>query len=157
MRHSQTAPVGVEGSRHLSNWELAYTHFERPSATFHGDGTMGITPTLLQQQARFDVFLASYNQERPHQGLGMRARRALHAVRATAHRRPSQKPAEPLFAFVRVSDGRPINCELMFNGESYGWEARFLDGDELWYSRGGFALKELAVAWAWEARRAMEG
>jgi len=67
------------------------------------------------------------------------------------------KAAEPLFDFTRASDGRPIACELMFRGESYGWEARFLDRGEIWYSHGAFSLKELAVAWAWQERKAMEG
>jgi hypothetical protein len=67
------------------------------------------------------------------------------------------KPVDLLFEFVRAPDASPIRCELRFNGESYGWEARFFDGRELWYSRGAFALKEFAIQWAWEERKAMEG
>jgi hypothetical protein len=42
-------------------------------------------------------------------------------------------------------------------GESYGWEAQFLERGELVCSHGGFVLKELAIRWAWEERKAMEG
>ena len=67
------------------------------------------------------------------------------------------KPTELLFEFIRASDQSPIRCELRFNGESYGWEARFMDRGELWYSRGAFPLKELAIQFAWVERMAMEG
>ena len=75
------------------------------------------------------------------------------------HKTPTAKPrpAEPLFEFTRASDRRPITCELRFNSESYGWEVRFLDRGGLWYSRGAFAVKELAVAWAWQKRTEIEG
>jgi hypothetical protein len=32
-----------------------------------------------------------------------------------------------------------------------------IDRGDLWYSRGTFPLKELAVQWAWVERKAMEG
>jgi hypothetical protein len=49
------------------------------------------------------------------------------------------QPGELLFEFVRASDGAPIRCELRFHGESYGWEAQFLDRGELWYAHGSDA------------------
>ena len=74
------------------------------------------------------------------------------------HRAPPRlpKPGELLFEFVRASDGAPIRCELMFHGESYGWEARFLEGGELFYSHGGYAMKAEAIAWAESERDAIE-
>ena len=66
-------------------------------------------------------------------------------------------PAEPLFQLTRASDQKSISCELEFKGESDGWEVRFLDGGELWHSRGAFALRQSAVAWAWQKRREIEG
>ena len=51
------------------------------------------------------------------------------------------RPGERLFAFARASDRAPMSCELRFHGESYGWEAQFLERGELWYSRGGFAMR----------------
>ena len=77
----------------------------------------------------------------------------------TAHRPPARprQPTlgEPLFTFVRASDHAPMACELRFYGE-YGWEARFLERGELFASRGGFALRELAVRWAEIERQAIE-
>ena len=75
------------------------------------------------------------------------------------HTPPTSAPraTEPLFEFVRASDQRAVACALVFNGDSYGWEVLFLDAGELWYSRGAFPLKELAVAWAWQERKAIEG
>ena len=61
-----------------------------------------------------------------------------------------------MFEFVRASDRAPMSCELRFNGESYGWEAQFLERGELWYRRGCFALRKQAIAWAEEERRSVE-
>ena len=52
-------------------------------------------------------------------------------------------PGELLFEFVRASDRAPMSCELRFHGESYGWEAQFLERGEILASRGGFGLREL--------------
>ena len=49
-----------------------------------------------------------------------------------------------------------MTCELRFHGESYGWEAQFLERGELLYSRGAFMTRALAVQWAEEERKAME-
>lgn len=37
------------------------------------------------------------------------------------------RPGELLFEFLRASDRAPMSCELRFHGESYGWEAQFLE------------------------------
>lgn len=66
------------------------------------------------------------------------------------------QPGELLFEFVRASDRAMIRCELRFNGESYGWEAQFFEGGELWYSRGAFVTKALAIQWATEERKGHE-
>jgi hypothetical protein len=71
-----------------------------------------------------------------------------------ADRRPT--PGELLFEFVRVSDQAPMPCELRFHGESYGWEAQFLERGELLLSRGAFVTRAVAVRWAEEMRHAME-
>jgi len=60
-----------------------------------------------------------------------------------------RKPGEPIFEFLRASDRRRMVVEVRFNGESYGWEAQFLeDGIELSHSRGLFPTRALAVQWA---------
>jgi hypothetical protein len=68
------------------------------------------------------------------------------------------KPGELLFEFVRASDRAPMSCELRFHGESYGWEAQFLERGELFFGSGAFVTKAAAVRWAgrcarpWRAR-----
>jgi hypothetical protein len=37
-----------------------------------------------------------------------------------------------------ASDQAPMSCELRFHGESFGWEAQFLERGELFASRGAF-------------------
>jgi hypothetical protein len=65
-------------------------------------------------------------------------------------------PGERLFEFVRTSDRAPMSCELRFHGESYGWEAQFLERGELRYAHGGFVTRASAIAWAETERQAME-
>lgn len=68
-----------------------------------------------------------------------------------------ERPPELLFDFSRLSDCAPIRCDLKFHGEDYGgWEARFFNRGELFFSRGGFAMKADAVAWAEEMRPTVE-
>jgi hypothetical protein len=74
--------------------------------------------------------------------------------RPPARLSPGQ-PGELLFEFRRASDGRLLRVELRFNGESYGWEAQFLEGGELLFSRGTFATRALAIQWAHEERKAL--
>lgn len=72
---------------------------------------------------------------------------------STMPRQP--KPGELLFEFVRASDRAPMSCELRFHGESYGWEAVFLERGELFFSHGAFVTKAVAVQWAEVKRDAM--
>ena len=66
------------------------------------------------------------------------------------------RPGELLFEFVRASDRAPMSCELRFHGESYGWEAPFIEGGELLFSHGAFVTRALAVQWAEEEQKSME-
>jgi hypothetical protein len=65
------------------------------------------------------------------------------------------KPGEVLFVFVRASDRAPMTCELRFHGESYGWDAQFLERGELCYSRR-FITRRAAEQWAAQERAVME-
>ena len=49
-----------------------------------------------------------------------------------------------------------MSCEFRFHGESYGFEAQFLERGELLYSRGAFTMHAQAVLWAEEERKEME-
>ena len=69
-------------------------------------------------------------------------------------RQPS--PGELLFAFDGGYPRRRMRCELRFHGESYGWEAQFLDTRGLFYAHGAFPMRALAIAWAQETRKDLE-
>ena len=45
---------------------------ERMHLTLKTEATKPAAANVLQQQARFDAFVDRYNQERPHQALGMK-------------------------------------------------------------------------------------
>jgi hypothetical protein len=72
---------------------------------------------------------------------------------------PARQPApgERLFSFLRMPDHTPVECELRFHGEAFGWEAQFLERGELLFSRAAFATRALAAQWAGEERKALEG
>jgi len=52
---------------------------ERMHLTLKKEATKPAAANVLQQQARFDAFIARYNQERPHQALGMKVPADLYA------------------------------------------------------------------------------
>ena len=52
---------------------------ERMHLTLKKEATKPAAANVLQQQARFDTFLTQYNQERPHQALGMNVPADLYA------------------------------------------------------------------------------
>lgn len=65
-----------------------------------------------------------------------------------------EHPSEPLFEFVRASDGARISCVLRNHGK-WGVEAQFLERGELFFSRR-FDTRALAVQWAQLERQDME-
>jgi hypothetical protein len=66
------------------------------------------------------------------------------------------RPAERLFAFVRMSDRARMACDLRFDAESSAWEVQLLERGELMESRRGFATRARAIQWAEDERRKME-
>jgi hypothetical protein len=62
-------------------------------------------------------------------------------------------PREHLWTLRR--DNVEWSCELVFRGESYGWEARVLNAGDLVISRR-FVLREPAIHWANDQRRDIE-
>ena len=52
-------------------------------------------------------------------------------------------------------DGRQIDAELCFHGESYGWECQFLHDGEMAYGRR-WALRAQALTEADEKRHELE-
>jgi hypothetical protein len=66
------------------------------------------------------------------------------------------RPGEPLCAFVRERDKKRFDCELRFNGESYGCEAQIFEQGELFTTHGRFVTRAMAVQWAEEMRNFFE-
>ena len=72
---------------------------------------------------------------------------------AAAPRRPAWRAAVRVHSRIRrYAD----DLRAAVNGESYGWEAQLFERGDLFYSRGAFVTRVLAVQWAEEERRAFE-
>jgi putative transposase len=100
---------------------------ERMHLTLKREATKPAAPNLLQQQARFDTFLARYNQERPHQALDMQ----VPADRYTPSTRPYQGlgdleyPCHDWTATVTTCgricyEKRKVNLSTVFAGQKVG-------------------------------------
>jgi len=117
---------------------------ERMHLTLKREATKPASPNFLQQQARFDTFLARYNDERPHHALDMR-------VPADDYR-PSSRPYEglvelayPLHDWTAIVttcgricyEKRKVNLSTVFAGQKVGvaqvsehiWLVSFMDYD----------------------------
>jgi putative transposase len=117
---------------------------ERIHLTLKKEATKPASFNFLQQQARFDDFVALYNNDRPHQALGMRYPAELYTPSTRAYRPPD----EPEYPFhdrtVRVTQcgricigRRKINLSVVFAGQTVGirevsdriWLVSFMDFD----------------------------
>jgi putative transposase len=59
---------------------------ERMHPTLKKEATKPAAANVLQQQARFDAFIERYNQDRPHQGLGMKVPADVYARSSRVYR-----------------------------------------------------------------------
>jgi len=117
---------------------------ERMHLTLKTEATKPAAPNFLQQQARFDAFLARFNHERPHQALGMRVPGECYT--------PSTRPYRglpdltyPFHDWTAVIthcgrlcfDRRKVNVSQVFAGQQVGvrqvtdriWLVSFMDYD----------------------------
>jgi putative transposase len=117
---------------------------ERMHLTLKTEATKPAAPNFLQQQARFDVFLTRYNQERPHQALDM----GVPAEYYTASTRPYRGLTDLAYPFHDWTavvthcgrlcfDRRKVNLSQVFAGQQVGvrqvtdriWLVSFMDYD----------------------------
>ena len=117
---------------------------ERMHLTLKTEATRPTSPNFLHQQARFDAFLDRYNQERPHQALGMQ----VPGERYTRSPRPYRGLADldyPLHDWSAIVTRcgricyrrRKINLSQAFAGQTVGvkqvseqlWLVSFMDYD----------------------------
>jgi putative transposase len=117
---------------------------ERMHLTLKREATKPAGPNFLQQQARFDAFLARYNHERPHQALGMRVPGELYTV-STRPYRGLPDVAYPFHDWTAVVthcgrlcfDRRKVNLSQVFAGQQVGvrqvtdriWLVSFMEYD----------------------------
>ena len=118
---------------------------ERMHLTLKREATKPASPNFLQQQARFDAFVARYNDERPHQALDdAGARRRLRAVTATVSAASGdlEYPFHDWTAIVTTCgricyEKRKVNLSTVFAGQKVGvaqvsehiWLVSFMDYD----------------------------
>jgi putative transposase len=100
---------------------------ERMHRTLKAEATKPAAPNVLQQQARFDTFVARYNHERPHQALDMKVPGELYARSARLYRGledVSYPFADATFTVTHCGricfHGRKINLSHVFAGQNVG-------------------------------------
>ena len=109
---------------------------ERMHRTLKAEATKPAAANVLQQQARFDVFVERYNRERPHQALGMKVPADLYARSARVYRGLDDLTYPFHDATFTVTHcgrlcfhGRKINLSHVFAGQNVGVTQV---GDHIW-------------------------
>jgi putative transposase len=109
---------------------------ERMHRTLKAEATKPAAPNVLQQQARFDAFVDRYNQERPHQALGMKVPADLYTRSARVYRGlqdlsyPFHDATFTVTHCGRICfHGRKINLSHVFAGQNVGVTQV---GDHVW-------------------------
>jgi len=109
---------------------------ERMHLTLKKEATNPPGFNFLQQQLRFDDFIEKYNQERPHQAIGMKYPAELYTPSARTYRVPDD-PEYPFHGWTnritncgRICIGkRKINLSRVFAGQLVGIKER---ADQIW-------------------------
>jgi transposase InsO family protein len=136
--------LGIEMERIKPGKPQQNGRHERMHLTLKKEATRPASPNFLQQQARFDEFQAEFNEERPHEALGMK----MPAEVYTASTRPYRGIGELTYPFhdrtvLVTACGRiclhrkKINLSQVFAGQTLGlkeveeniWLVTFMDYD----------------------------
>ncbi len=119
--------LGIEIERIKPGHPQQNGRHERMHLTLKQEATRPASPNLLQQQARFDDFVEEYNQERPHQALGMRCPAELYTPSARPYRGledldyPFHDHSHLVTHCGRICfDNRKINLSAVFAGQKVG-------------------------------------
>jgi putative transposase len=109
---------------------------ERMHLTLKKDATKPAAANVLQQQARFDRFIAQYNQERPHQALAMKVPADLYTRSPRVYRGledltyPFHDQTVTVTRCGRICfKGRKVNFSHVFAGQTVGVTQV---GDRIW-------------------------
>src|SRR5437762_3963588 len=100
---------------------------ERMHLTLKREATRPAEANVLQQQARFDAFVERYNQERPHQALGMQVPAAVYTRSPRVYRGLEELTYPYHDATITVTQcgrlcfqGRKVNLSQVFAGQNVG-------------------------------------
>jgi putative transposase len=128
--------LGIEIERIKPGHPQQNGRHERMHRTLKTEATKPAAPNVLQQQARFETFIEQYNQERPHQALGMKVPADLYA-RSSRVYRGLEDLAYPFHdQTIAVTHcgrlcfkGRKVNLSHVFAGQNVGVTQV---GDRIW-------------------------
>jgi putative transposase len=128
--------LGIEIERIRPGHPQQNGRHERMHRTLKAETTRPAANNFLQQQAKFDRFIATFNYERPHQALGMKYPAEVHRPSTRPYRGLTdlQYPMHDRTVIVtqcgRVCfNGRKINLSGVFAGQAVG--VREVD-DQIW-------------------------
>jgi len=100
---------------------------ERMHLTLKREATRPAEANVLQQQARFDAFVECYNQERPHQALGMQVPAVVYTRSPRVYRGLAELTYPYHDATITVTQcgrlcfqGRKVNLSQVFAGQNVG-------------------------------------
>src|SRR5438067_1430611 len=100
---------------------------ERMHLTLKREATRPAEANVLQQQARFDAFVERYNQERPHQALGMQVPAVVYTRSPRVYRGLEELTYPYHDATITVTQcgrlcfqGRKVNLSQVFAGQNVG-------------------------------------
>jgi putative transposase len=109
---------------------------ERMHLTLKKDATKPAAANVLQQQARFDTFVEQFNQERPHQALGMKVPADLYTRSVRVYRGLEDLTYPFHDQTIAVTHcgrlcfkGRKVNLSHVFAGQNVGVTQV---GDRIW-------------------------
>jgi putative transposase len=132
---------------------------ERMHLTLKREATKPAATNVLQQQARFDTFLEQYNQDRPHQALGMKVPADLYARSPRLYRGLEDLTYPFHDATVTVTrcgrlclHGRKVNLSHVLAGQNVGvtqvadriWLVTFMQYDLGYFDDESGRLEPLA-------------
>jgi putative transposase len=119
--------LGIEIERTKPGHPEQNGRHERMHLTLKREATKPAAANVLQQQARFDTFIAQYNRERPHQALDMKVPADLY-VRSSRVYRGLEELTYPFhdktFTVTQCGricfNGRKVNLSHVFAGQNVG-------------------------------------
>jgi len=119
--------LGIEIERTKPGHPEQNGRHERMHLTLKQEATKPAAANVLQQQARFDTFIAQYNRERPHQALDMKVPADLY-VRSSRVYRGLEELTYPFhdktFTVTQCGricfNGRKVNLSHVFAGQNVG-------------------------------------